>query len=145
MEVLLDTNVLADIFLRPKLAPASHRVVEWCKIPGRRAWISWPTVATLAYLFEEAGRTPAEITTRMRLLRSWTEIASAGTALFDSALALNMADFEDAIQAAHTESCGARGAARGCWCALSFGPGFGGDVFTSLTFIDGSRVSTSRR
>ena len=30
MEVFLDTNVLADIFLRPTLAPASHRVVEWC-------------------------------------------------------------------------------------------------------------------
>ena len=107
MEVFLDTNVLADIFLRPTLAPASHRVIEWCKIPGRRAWISWPTVATLAYLFEEAGRTPSEITTRMRLLRSWTEIASAGTTLFDRALALNMPDFEDAIQAAHAESCGA--------------------------------------
>ena len=63
MEVFPDTNVLADIFLRPTLAPASRCVIEWCKIPGRRAWISWPTVATLAYLFGEAGRTPAEITT----------------------------------------------------------------------------------
>jgi predicted nucleic acid-binding protein len=107
MEVFLDTNILVDVFLRPQAGIASRRVIEWCKVPGSRAWISWPTVATLAYLLEQSGRTRLEIETRMRLLSKWVEITAATSSILDRAIEFAMKDFEDALQVAFAEASGA--------------------------------------
>ena len=107
MQVLLDTNVLVDIFAHRPGWEASQRVLEWCQAPRRAAWISWPTVATFAYLLESDGDDPATVRAKIGSLRRWAWIHPGTTAALDAALGYGFADFEDALQAAFARECGA--------------------------------------
>lgn len=105
MQLLLDINIILDItFARPG-AKASSQLIASC---GQRnqAWLAWHTIATLSYMIERqinAATARAAITE----LLQWAQVASTGHAHAVQALALPMADFEDALQAAAAVACGA--------------------------------------
>lgn len=107
MRVFLDTNILLDIIEnRPGLAPGSQAALNRCDELGARVFIAWHTLATAYYILKR-GRTFAEAMSEVDRILSWAEIAPADTALAHRARSLGFDDFEDAMQAASAEACGA--------------------------------------
>lgn len=106
-QAFLDTNVLLDALLRRAGWQEARQALDWGQPPERSVWLTWPSVATAAYFLEKRGDTPDEIRAKMRWLHIAVNICVGGSKLFDRALALPMDDFEDAMQAAFAESCGA--------------------------------------
>jgi predicted nucleic acid-binding protein len=104
VQVLLDTNVLLDVLARRPGLDASKRVLDWCQAPGRGAWITWPTVATLAYLLARAGTDAASVRAKLGGLRYWVSICPARDDTLARALSFPMNDFEDALQVAFAEA-----------------------------------------
>lgn len=107
MQVFIDTNIVADVFLHRPGWEVSQATIEWCLPPGRCAWLSWPAVATLAYLLEARGYGPRDIEAKMEVVLGWCSIVGAPEETLRTAIDFHFDDFEDAMQAAFAESCGA--------------------------------------
>ncbi len=107
MVALLDTNVVVDVFQHRPGWEAAQRILEWCLPPGRSAMVTWPTVAILAYLLESEGHAPQDIGAKMHVLLNWLSICGSGTETLRRTIELRFDDFEDALQAAFAEACGA--------------------------------------
>lgn len=106
MRLLLDINVLLDVALQRPGAPASARLLATC---GRQheGWLSWHSVATLAYLIDrQLSAVPAR--DFIRGLLDWADVARTGRAEALAALDLPLRDFEDALQVASAVACGAQ-------------------------------------
>lgn len=105
--ILLDADVLLDVALdRTPHADASSALLDLLERRSRRAFVAWHTVANLYYLLR-----PAEGADRAREflddLTGFVTVAPAGTDALRYALALPMADLEDAMQVAAARECGA--------------------------------------
>jgi predicted nucleic acid-binding protein len=105
VHLLLDINVLLDVtFQRPGEA-ASSTIIASC---GREheGWLAWHTLATLAYIIE---RQSSAATARSFIsgLLIWADIAPTGREDAARALTWPMLDYEDALQAAAAQACGA--------------------------------------
>lgn len=107
MQVFIDTNIVADVFLHRTGWEVSQAAIEWCLPPGRCAWLSWPAVATLAYLLESRGYGPRDIEAKMEVVLGWCSIVGAPEETLRTAIDFHFADFEDAMQAAFAVACGA--------------------------------------
>jgi hypothetical protein len=95
VHVLIDCDVLLDVVLaRQPFCADSAAVLAWAVDHPGRAAVAWHTLANLAYL--TSGRTRDFLCDVLR----HTEVAPVGTAQARQALALPMADLEDALQAA---------------------------------------------
>ena len=97
MKILLDTNVLLDVFLERKpFCDSSIRVmalVERSKIEG---WICSTTVTTIYYLIEKAlSRGEAE--THTKNLLNIFHIAPVNLYVLQSAITTKFGDYEDGV------------------------------------------------
>jgi len=93
MRILIDSDILLDVALarEPHLA-ASTAVLDWTEAGGE-ACVAWHTLTNCSYLLK--GGRPF-----LGKLLKLVEVAPVGTAQATRALALPMADVEDAFQAA---------------------------------------------
>ena len=105
MRLLLDINVLLDVAFQRPGEPASSTIIASC---GREheGWLAWHTLATLAYIIE---RQSSAATARSFIsgLLTWADIAPTGRGDAARALTWPMPDYEDALQAAAAQACGA--------------------------------------
>ena len=107
MRPLLDTNVLVDVALRrPGLHEASGATVAWCLNNPGSGLLAVHSLATFSYLVGRAA-SPAKARDFIADLIEGTDIARLDNTEVKRALALPMADFEDALIAAAAESAGA--------------------------------------
>ncbi len=107
MKILFDTNVVLDVVLdRPTLAASSRAALTWgFEHPGRAA-LAWHSVATLAYFLRKHGA-PDNVRPLMGELAARLEIVGGADRELLRAIALPIADFEDAMVAALAEGAGA--------------------------------------
>lgn len=94
MRVLIDTDVLLDVALsREPFVAESAAVLRWAAAGGAAA-VAWHSLTTCAYLLKSGGRDFLHALLRV------VEVAPVATSDARRALALPMADTEDAFQAA---------------------------------------------
>ncbi len=94
MKILLDTDILLDIALRREaFVEDSSRIIDWAEKNIGRAAVAWHTLSNLAYLVRPNPRP------FIRDLLRFTLVSPVGTDEALRAIALPMADFEDALQA----------------------------------------------
>ena len=105
MRLLLDINIILDIVFQRPGEPASSALITSCS-QQNQAWIAWHSVATLAYLIERQQNATTARSVIADLL-TWAQVATTGHADAMQALKFPMADFEDALQAAAAQACGA--------------------------------------
>lgn len=100
MRILLDTDVLLDVALdRKPHVEASAAVLKWVQAGGTAA-VAWHSLTNCSYLLK-GGRD------FLGKLMKLVEVPAGGTADANRALALPMADVEDAFQAAAAMAWGA--------------------------------------
>jgi len=101
VKILIDTDVLLDVALaREPYVAESARVLEWVEEGGHAA-VAWHTLTNCAYLLKGGGRSFLEP------LLQLVEVAPVSTQDAQRALALGMADLDDAFQAAAAVGWGA--------------------------------------
>jgi predicted nucleic acid-binding protein len=105
MLLLLDINIILDVVFNRPGEPASSALIASCGTQNQ-AWVAWHSVATLAYLIERE-RSPAVAREVVTGLLTWARVATTGHNDALQALQLPMADFEDALQVAAAQACGA--------------------------------------
>ena len=107
MRVFLDTNILLDVLMnRPDFVADSEAVILRCEALGAGMFVAWHGLATAYYLLKR-GRTETEAMGEVDRILAWARVASAGDAEARQARSLGFTDFEDAMQAASAEACGA--------------------------------------
>lgn len=107
MRVFLDTNILLDVLMnRPGLVDESEAAILRCEALGVQMFVAWHGLATAYYLLRR-GRTEPEAMQEVDRILAWAHVASAGDAEARRARSLGFTDFEDALQAASAEACGA--------------------------------------
>ena len=106
--MLLGTDVLIDVALdkRPHSDLASE-ILDRLEHGYRKAFIAWHSVSNFFYM---VAPTRGESTARDFILEMtrFVEVAETGTEAIRYAAALPMTDFEDAMQVAAADACGAR-------------------------------------
>lgn len=106
MRLLLDIDILLDVAFQRPGEPASTKLIGLCGT-AHEAWVAWHTLATLAYLIERQ-LDAAEARSFVEGLLGWADVAPATRSDAVRAVALPIADFEDALQAAAAMACGAQ-------------------------------------
>ncbi len=106
MRVFLDTNVLLDVFLKRAGEPASARVIAACGEPWNQRFVAVHTLSNAFYLIEKQ-RTREEAWEFIRDVLAWASVAEITTADAARTQQMGMNDFEDALQIAAAEGCGA--------------------------------------
>lgn len=100
MRALVDTNVFLDVLLdRKEWVEKSREVLNRLEQRPGSGWISWHTLSNLYYI---GRKTAGEQKTRhslRRILASF-EVCPADSRVAATAMELDMADFEDALQVA---------------------------------------------
>ena len=108
MRVFLDTNVLLDVLMnRPEFVAASEAAILRCEALGTGMFVAWHGLATAYYLLRR-GRTEEEAMQEVDRILAWATVAPAGDADARRARSLGFSDFEDAMQSAAAETCGAQ-------------------------------------
>jgi predicted nucleic acid-binding protein len=127
MRVFLDTNILLDVLLnRPGLVAGSEAAILRCEAIGAEMFVAWHGVATAYYLLRR-GRTEAAAQVEIDRILAWARVATAGDAEVRRARTLGFRDFEDAMQAAASEACGA------AWILTRDLAGFGSSPVAVIT------------
>ena len=106
--MLLETDVLIDVALdrRPHSDLASE-ILDRLEHGHRKAFIAWHSVANFFYMVAPSRGEKTARDFIMELTR-FVEVAETGTEAVRYAAALPMTDFEDAMQVAAADACGAR-------------------------------------
>ena len=106
MRVFLDTNVLLDVFLGRAGGPASARVIAACGEEWNQGFVAVHTLSNAFYLIEK-HRARGDAWECVRDVLAWASVAEINTADATRTQRMGMADFEDALQIAAAERCGA--------------------------------------
>lgn len=106
MRVFLDTNVLLDVFLKRAGEPASARVIAACGEEWNQGFVAVHTLSNAFYLIEKQ-RTRGEAWECIRDVLAWASVAEIATGDAARTQQMGMNDFEDALQIAAAERCGA--------------------------------------
>ena len=108
MRVFLDTNILLDVLMnRPGFVADSEAAILRCEALGVGLFVAWHGLATAYYLLRR-GRTEPEAMQEVDRILAWARVALVGDAEALRARNLGFSDFEDAMQAASAEACGAQ-------------------------------------
>lgn len=107
MRLFLDTNVLLDGYFQRAGAAASDAVLTRCDGVTHTGWMAWHTLSNAFYLVRGHSKSPATALQFVTELLAWAEVAqtSKPDALWATQSGIN--DFEDALQLAAANSCGA--------------------------------------
>ena len=106
--MLIDTDVLVDVALdRRPYSVYSSEFLERVGQAPEIAWVAWHSISNLYYV---VARDLGDEATRQFILylTNFAEIAQTNTESIRYAAALEMRDFEDAMQVAAARACGAR-------------------------------------
>lgn len=105
MIILLDTDVLIDLALdrAPHSAPAAQLLDALAQRPGR-AFVAWHSISNFYYLVAPT-RGRSETRAFVLDLTRFVAVAPTTTESLRIAAGLEMADFEDAMQAAAALAC----------------------------------------
>ena len=106
--ILIDTDILIDVALdrRPFSDPAAE-LLDRLQTGPKRAFVAWHTVSNFYYLVAPA-RGGSDARAFITELIRFVAVADCGTNAVAYAAQLEMADFEDAMQVAAAQACGAR-------------------------------------
>ncbi len=105
MRIFLDTNILLDIVeQRPAWFAASQHMLERCDAHSFELFVAPHGVATVFYIVRRKIGGP-DARRLIHDLLGWATVAPCGDAECRRALALGIADYEDALQAACAEGC----------------------------------------
>lgn len=101
--ILIDLNIILDVFLERKGFEASSDVVQLSENGSYNLYISAHIVSTLAYLLENAKVPRSQIIKHIDWMLQVFAVVPVNGPLLSLALKSNVHDFEDAIieQAAH--------------------------------------------
>jgi predicted nucleic acid-binding protein len=106
--ILLDTDVLLDVALdREPHAEASSALLDLLERRPRMAFVAWHTLSNLYYQIRPEGG-DAGARAFLADLTRFATVAQAGTDALRYAVALPVADLEDAMQVAAARECGAQ-------------------------------------
>jgi predicted nucleic acid-binding protein len=105
MRLLLDINIILDLFFARPGEPASAALMASCGTQNQ-ASLAWHTVATLAYLIERQQNASVARQVISDLL-TWAHVATTTHSDAVQALQWPMPDLEDALQAAAGQACSA--------------------------------------
>ncbi len=106
--MLLDTDVLIDVALdRSPHSDLASEILDRLEHGYQKAFIAWHSVSNFFYMVAPSH---GEKTARDFILEltRFVEVAETGTEAIRYAAALPMTDFEDAMQVAAADACGAR-------------------------------------
>ena len=90
----MDVALGRDVF-----GPDSRALLEWCQHAPQATVVAWHTMSNLFYLLS-AARSPSFARNFLSGLLNFATVASGGTESVRHALAMRIADFEDALQVA---------------------------------------------
>jgi predicted nucleic-acid-binding protein len=107
--ILIDLNIILDVFLKRKGYEASVKVLEIHENSGYKLFISAHCIDTLAYVLESAKVPRKQILAHIDWLVRVFEVVAIDSPLILRALGSNITDFEDALveQAAQAASASA--------------------------------------
>ncbi len=107
MRVFFDTNILLDVLLnRDPFVADSGKVILHCEALGAEMFIAWHGLATAYYLLKR-GRSEEEALLEVDKILGWVRVVDCTDTQARHARTLGFNDFEDALQAAAAEACGA--------------------------------------
>ena len=130
MRVFLDTNILLDVLMnRPGFVADSEAAILRCEALGVGLFVAWHGLATAYYLLRR-GRTEPEAMQEVDRILAWARVAPAGEVEAQRARSLGFSDFEDAMQAASAEACGAD------WIITRDGTGFTSSPVPAISPLD---------
>ena len=107
MVVFLDTNVIVDYFDQRELFQEAEKIFDFCCLNENQGVVASLSFSHFFYLFRKT-MTAQDRKEDIRLMTELFMIASVDEETVKKALALDMEDYEDAIQAACAERCHAR-------------------------------------
>ena len=101
--ILIDLNVIIDVFLERKGFEASSNVIQLGELGNHTLYISAHMVTTFAYLLENAKVPHQQIRRHIDWVLNVFTVIPVDEALLSRALKSNIRDYEDAVieQAAH--------------------------------------------
>lgn len=103
MKLHLDCDVILDVALnREEFVEASSNVLDWAQQNPGKTSVAWHTLANLNYMFKTDARS------LIQALCDFAEIPPSSNPEIAVALALEMKDFEDAMQVAAAQQFGAQ-------------------------------------
>lgn len=106
MNILIDSNILLDVFLnRP---PFVREAIELLILAehGFRAWVSASAITDIYYIARKALKDSSVVESKLRRLLQVVRVAGVSEREILSALDSGWPDFEDAVQNAVAESNG---------------------------------------
>ncbi len=106
--ILIDTDVLIDVALdREPFSDAAAELLDRLQTGPKRAFVAWHTLSNFYYLVAPS-RGGSDARAFITELTRFVAVAESGTSAIGFAAALQMTDFEDAMQVAAARACGAR-------------------------------------
>ena len=107
MKVLVDTNIYVDLVQRREPnATESRELLRRCRASGVETYIAWHSISNIWYISRKlSGRDRA--LRALRMLLQTTSVPRCGTSEVLDAIGYGLNDFEDAMQVAVAEFCGA--------------------------------------
>jgi len=106
--ILIGTDVLIDVALdRQPFSDPAAELLDRLQTGPKRAFVAWHTVSNFYYLVAPA-RGGSDARAFITELIRFVAVADCGTNAVAYAARLEMADFEDAMQVAAAQACGAR-------------------------------------
>jgi predicted nucleic acid-binding protein len=107
MNVLIDTNLILDVAMaRKPFFDDSAFVIDAAQSGEIQGWIAWHTVSNLYYIFSST-KDDTNARAFIRDLLLFINVIGGDAESARRALALNMADYEDALQCVCGMNCGA--------------------------------------
>lgn len=106
MKIMIDTNVVLDVFLkREPFFAASYEVIKLSALEKHEGFVSASAATDIFYLLRRSLKDAAKVTESMEKLLQLVGIADALGEDVHAAVASNMTDFEDALVASIAERC----------------------------------------
>ena len=106
MKVMIDTNIVLDVFLqREPFFQASYEVMKQSALEKLEGFISASAATDIYYLLRRSLKDDARAKDSMEKLLQLVGIADALGEDVHAAVASNMSDFEDALVASIAERC----------------------------------------
>lgn len=106
MHIFLDTNILLDVYLARPGARDSRRAMVACFQSWNEGFVAVHTLSNAFYIINRL-RSRGEAWSFIRGILTWASVAGVSIPEVHKTQRMGMNDFEDALQIAAAEACGA--------------------------------------